>query len=159
VLGNWGQHERALTPGREAVCLFRSLAAKWPDAFTLNLAKSVNNQAGRLGHLGRHYEALAAAQEAACLYRALVEAQPDILVVELARLLWMIGDLYTKIGKAELAIAKTTEAIQLLTPKLSANPAATAGYMAMLVENYVAQCAAVGREPDSELLGPALAVF
>jgi hypothetical protein len=71
----------------------------------------------------------------------------------------MIGDLYTKIGKAELAIAKTTEAIQLLTPTLSANPAATAGYMAMLLENYVAQCAAVGREPDSELLGPALAVF
>ena len=31
--------------------------------------------------------------------------------------------------------------------------------MAMLVENYVAQCAAVGREPDAELLGPALAVF
>jgi tetratricopeptide (TPR) repeat protein len=159
VLGNLGEHERALAPDREAVCLFRSLAAKWPDAFTLNLAKSVNNQAGRLGHLGRHHEALVAAQEAVCLYRALVEAQPDTLVVELARLLWMIGDLYTKIGEAELAIPKTTEAIQLLTPTLSANPAATAGYMAMLVENYVAQCAAVGREPDAELLGPPLAVF
>jgi hypothetical protein len=71
----------------------------------------------------------------------------------------MIGDLYTKTGKAELAIAKTAEAIQLLTPMLSAHPAAIAGNMAMLVENYFAQCAVVGREPDAEPLGPALAVF
>jgi tetratricopeptide (TPR) repeat protein len=159
VLGNLGQHERALTTSKEAVCLFRSLAEKWPDAFTLNLATSLRNLATTLSIQGRHEQALTAAEEAVRLYRALAKASPDTFVAELARSLWVLGDLYTETGKAELAITTAAEAIQLLTPTLTANPPVTAGNMAMLVQSYLAQCTAVGREPDAELLGPVIAVF
>ncbi len=42
----------------EAVNLRRQLAAAGPDAFTPDLAQSLNNMSGRLADLGRREEAL-----------------------------------------------------------------------------------------------------
>ena len=54
------RREAALGSADEAVGLYRELAAARPDAFTPDLAISLNNMANRLSDLGRREEALAA---------------------------------------------------------------------------------------------------
>jgi tetratricopeptide (TPR) repeat protein len=158
-LSNLGRREEALTVAEEAVRLRRALAAARPDAFTPDLALSLNNLANMLSNLGRREEALSAADEAVRHYRALAAARPDAFGVELARSLWVLGDLYGETGKSELAIGTLAEGVRLLTPILVAVPAAVTGMMRGLVQSYLAQCEAAGRKPDQELLSPVLAEF
>ncbi|MBI3246825.1 MAG: tetratricopeptide repeat protein [Deltaproteobacteria bacterium] len=63
-LSDLGQREEALAAAREAVALYRQLAAARPDAFVPDLAMSLNNLANCLSDLGQREEALAAAREA-----------------------------------------------------------------------------------------------
>src|SRR5205823_3551484 len=83
-LSDLGRREEALTAAEEAVRLRRALAAARPNAFTPDLALSLNNLAGRLNDLGRREEALKAAQEAVHLYRALAATRPNAFSPELA---------------------------------------------------------------------------
>jgi len=71
----------------------------------------------------------------------------------------VLGDLYGEIEKPDVAIATLAEAIQVLTPTFLEVPTAVVGIMARILHSYLAQCTAVGREPDAELLGPAAEVF
>jgi len=184
MLSDLGRREAALTTAEEAVRLYRGLAEARPDAFIPDLARSLSNLAAMLSALGRREAALTAAEEAVRLYRALAEARPDAFIPDLAgslnnlanmlsdlgarpdafipdlaRSLWVLGDLYGEIEKPDVAIATVAEAIQLLSPTFLKVPAAVIGMMAGMLQSYRAQCAAVGREPDAELLGPALAVL
>jgi len=71
----------------------------------------------------------------------------------------VLGDLYGETGKSDSAIGTLAEGVRLLTPALVSVPPAVAGMMAGVVQSYLAQCEAAGRQPDDELLGPAAAVF
>ena len=84
MLSELGRREEALAAAQEAADLYRGLAAERPDAFTPDLAMSLNNLANWLSELGRREEALAAAQEAADLYRGLAAARPDAFTPDLA---------------------------------------------------------------------------
>jgi len=64
-----GRREEALAAAQEAADLYRALARARPEAFTPNLAMSLNNLANRLSELGRREEALTAAQEAVDIRR------------------------------------------------------------------------------------------
>jgi hypothetical protein len=64
--------------------LYRTLAGARPEAFTRDLATSLNNLATVLSKLGRREEAFAAAQEAAGLYRTLAGARPEAFRRDLA---------------------------------------------------------------------------
>ncbi|OLT30429.1 hypothetical protein BJF83_24870, partial [Nocardiopsis sp. CNR-923] len=55
----------------------REQAAKDPDAFLPDLARSLNNQANRLADLGRREEALNASTEAVRIRRTLAQQRPD----------------------------------------------------------------------------------
>jgi tetratricopeptide (TPR) repeat protein len=158
-LSDLARREDALMVAEEAVRLRRALAAVHPEAFTPDLALSLNNLAAILSTLRRREEALAAAEEAVRLRRALAAARPDAFGVDLARSVWVLGDLYGETGKSDLAVGTLTEGLRLLTPIFVAVPAAVAGIMVGLVQSYLAQCEAAGREPDDELLRPAAAVF
>jgi len=71
-----GRREEALAAAEEAVELYRALASARPDAFTPNLAGSLNNLAAMLSGLGRREEALAAAEEAVRSFAQYFFAQP-----------------------------------------------------------------------------------
>jgi tetratricopeptide (TPR) repeat protein len=143
----------------EAVRLRRTLAAARPDAFTPDLALSLNNLANRLSDLGRREEALTAAEEAVRHYRALAAARPDAFGVELARSLWVLGDLYGETGNLDFAIGTLAEGVSLLTPIFVAVPAAVAGMTAGLLQSYLKLCEVAGREPDEGLVTPVIAEF
>ena len=65
MLSALGRREAALQAAEEAVALYRELARARPDAFTPDLAMSLNNLANMLSDLGRREAALQAAEEAA----------------------------------------------------------------------------------------------
>jgi tetratricopeptide (TPR) repeat protein len=64
VLSALGRREEALAAAQEVVDIRRDLARARPEAFTPDLAMSLNILANVLSALGRREEALAAAQEA-----------------------------------------------------------------------------------------------
>ena len=74
----------SLAAAEEAVALRRELACARPDAFTPDLATSLNNLANRLSDVGRREDALAAAEEAVALRRELARARPDAFTPNLA---------------------------------------------------------------------------
>jgi tetratricopeptide (TPR) repeat protein len=154
-----GERKRALTVAEQAVGIYRALADSRPDAFNPDLAMSLNTIAAASRALGRRHKALSAAEEAVRLYRTLAESRSDVFAVELARSLWVLGDLYGETGNFDPAIAILAEGLRLLTPIFAAFPAAMAGQMGGLVQSYLSQCETAGREPDEELLGPAIAAF
>ncbi len=84
MLSALGRREEALGAAKEAVGHYRALAAARPDAFTPDLAMSLNNLAIRLSDLGRREEALGMAEEAVRLRRALAAARPDAFTPDLA---------------------------------------------------------------------------
>ena len=61
----------------EATGIYRELAADRPDAFTPDLATSLNNLSIWLAGLGRREGALAAIEEAVTIRRELAAARPD----------------------------------------------------------------------------------
>ena len=158
-LSDLGRREAALAAIEEAMAIYRDLAAARPDAFRPDLARSLNNLSNRLSDLGRREAALAAIEEAVANYRDLAAARPDAFRVDLARSLGGLAPLHALAEKPELAMMTAAEAILLLTPVFAAIPEAVGRIMAWLVQSYRAQCEALGREPDAELLQPVIAVF
>ena len=67
MLSELGRRQEALTAAQEAADLYRALARARLEAFTPELATSLNTLANMLSELGRRQEALTAAQEAADL--------------------------------------------------------------------------------------------
>jgi tetratricopeptide (TPR) repeat protein len=143
----------ALASAEEAVQLYRALAAARPDAFTPDLAMSLNNLAKILSDLGQREKALAAAEEAVRLYRVLAAARPDAFTPGLAMSLSVLGDTLEALGRISEALPNDGEAVCLLLPYLLLHPAAFAGPIAAYARDYIRRCELAGREPDAALLG------
>jgi tetratricopeptide (TPR) repeat protein len=141
-------------PPWKAVRLRRTLAAARPDAFTPDLATSLNNLAGCLCDLGRREDALAAALEARDLYRALAAARPDAFTPDLAVSLAVLARCLEAVERVGEALDADREAIALLRAPFLRHPAAFAYRMAPMCQQYIERCERLGQSPDGELLGP-----
>ena len=106
-LSGLGRRKEALTAAEEAVRLRRGLAEARPDAFTPDLAASLNTLANNLSALGGHENSLAAAEEAVSLYRALAEARPEAFTSGLAVSLNTLANSLSYLGQREEALAMT----------------------------------------------------
>ena len=95
--------------------LRRVLAAARPDAFTPNLAASLNNLANWLSALGRREEALEAAEEAVRLRRVLAAARPDAFTPDLAMSLNNVANRLSDLGRREEALEAAKEAVASLS--------------------------------------------
>jgi hypothetical protein len=104
VMSAAGQ-KQPLAAAREAVTIRRDLARARPEAFTPDLAGSLNNLANRLSELGQREEALAAAKEAAGFYRDLARARPEAFTPDLAMSLNNLAARLSELGQREEALA------------------------------------------------------
>ena len=105
---------------RKAVELYRGLAEASPQAYTPNLAASLNNLAIRLSAVGERNEALVAAREAVRLRRALAEASPQAYTRDLAMSLTNLADILAADGRSEEAQAVFVEGIDRFSPAVRA---------------------------------------
>lgn len=117
-----GQREAALAATREAVKLFRALAARNPDAFQPDLARTLNNLGNELSKLGQREAALAATREAVVLCRALVARNSDAFQPDLAMSLNNLGLRLSDLGQRREALTATSEAVKLYRALAARNP-------------------------------------
>jgi tetratricopeptide (TPR) repeat protein len=158
-LSELGDRESALAPAREAVDIYRDLAARNPDAFRPNLAASLNNLASFLSALGDRAGALAPAREAVDIYRDLAARNPDAFRPDLAMSLNNLATRLSELGDRAGALASAREAVATLAPYFQRHPQAFAHWMATMARNYIQRCEALDQEPDAQLLSPIVTVF
>jgi tetratricopeptide (TPR) repeat protein len=130
----------------------RALAAARPDAFTPDLAMSLNNLAAGLSELGRREEALAAAQEAADLYRALAAARPDAFLPDLATSISVMADVVAALDRRAEAARMATQALEILAPFVERHPQAYQGLARTIGADILRYSEAAGEQPDNALL-------
>ena len=148
-LGDLGRREEALAASREAVEIYRELAAARPDAFRPALASALNNLSNRLADLGRREEALAASQEAAAIRRELAAARPDAFWPALATSLNNLSILLGDLGRREEALAASREAAAIRRELAAARPDAFRPALATSLNNLSADLADLGRREEA----------
>ena len=109
--------------------------------------------------MGRYKEALEASQNAVEVYRTLAQDRRDSFAPNLARSLNNLGDRLNALGRRELALDVSEEAVTILLPFFRRFPAAFTHYMSVMVQNYEQRAQEAGREPDTRLLEQVAAVF
>jgi tetratricopeptide (TPR) repeat protein len=144
-----GRREEALVAAQEAVALRRTLATDRPDAFTPDLAGSLNNLANMLANLGRWEEALAAAQEAADLYRTLATDRPDAFTPDLAKSLNNLANVLSDLGRREEALATAQEAADLYRTLATDRPDAFTHNLAGSLTNLANTLSDLGRREEA----------
>ncbi|MGH3612794.1 MAG: tetratricopeptide repeat protein [Pseudonocardia sp.] len=118
-----GEHREALTTFREAVALWRTLAAAEPARHTPGLATSLNGLGASLREVGEHREALTIVREAVALGRTLAAAEPARHTPGLATSLTGLGASLREVGEHREALTFLREAVALWRTLAAAEPA------------------------------------
>ncbi len=139
----------AVTLTAQASDHYRRLAAARPDAFTPDLAGSLNNLSNRLGDLGRREDALAAIEEAVSAYRQLATARPDAFIPALAVSLNTLSIRLGDLGRREDALAASQEAVTLRRQLAAARPDAFIPTLATSLHNLSVRLGDLGRPEDA----------
>jgi len=92
--------------------LYRSLADKNPEAYTPELAMTLNNLGILYSSLSNYEEAEKALNEALTLYRSLADKNPEAYTPELAMTINNLGNLYRRLSNYEEAEKKYKEALK-----------------------------------------------
>ena len=123
-LSDVGERAAALESAREAVELYRGLAAASPAVYAPDLAMSLNNLANRLSAVGERNEALESAREAVELYRGLAEGSPQAYTPRLAGSLNTLANCLSEVGERNEALEAAREAVELYRALAEASPQA-----------------------------------
>ena len=143
----------AATMASQAVDHYRQLAAVHPDAFTPDLAASLNNLAGRLAGLGRPEDALAAGEEAVSVYRQLAAVHLDAFTPGLAASLTNLSNRLAAVGRPEDALAAGEEAVSIYRQLAAVHPDAFTPDLAASLNNLAGRLAGLGRPEDALAAG------
>ncbi len=148
-LSDLGHREDALAASKEAVALYRQLAAARPDAFRPGLATSLNNLSNRLSDIGHREDALAAGEEAVAIRRALAAARPDAFRPDLAMSLNNLSKRLSRLGRREDALAAGEEAVAIRRALAATRPDAFRPDLAGSLNNLSVCLSNLGRREDA----------
>jgi hypothetical protein len=95
-----------------------------------------------------------ASQEAVDILRQLASDCPDAFLPDLATSLNNLCDRLAELERPDEALAAAHEAVVILAPIFLALPSAHARRMSYMFDDYLARAAAVGQDPDSDLVDP-----
>ena len=143
----------AVTLSSQAVGHHRQEAAARPDAFTPDLATSLDNLSVRLAGLGRPEDALAAIQEALTLRRQLPAARPDAFTPDLAGSLMTYGVRLTELSRHRDALAADREALALYRRLHAAHPDAFRNDLVNALRNLVIDLRDLSMDDEAEQVG------
>ena len=148
-LSGLGRSGEALEAAQEAVRLRRALAQGSPEAYTPDLAGSLNNLANILSALGCRGEALEASQEAVELYRALVQGSPEAYTPDLAMSLNNLANRLSDVGRSGEALEAAQEAVELYRALVQGSPEAYTPRLAMSLNNLANRLSEEGRYEEA----------
>jgi len=143
-LGDAGDNAGALAASREAVHIWRRLAAARPARFEPDLAGSLNNLSIRLSAAGDNAGALAASRETVLIRRRLAAANPARFEPNLARSLNNLSNRLSDAGDNAAALAAIREAADIYRRLAAANPARFEPDLASSLNNLSSRLSDVG---------------
>jgi tetratricopeptide (TPR) repeat protein len=117
-----GSPADAITVTREAVGIYRDLAAASPDRHRADLADALNSLGVWSSHLGQDAEALPVSQEAVAIYRDLVAAGQERYGGALAGALTNLGIRFSALCRPAEALPAAEEAVAIYRDLAAANP-------------------------------------
>ncbi len=130
------RHSEALAAIREAVAIYRDLAAKPSDVHTPALATSLDDLANRLAALDPESdEALAIRREALAIYRELASRVPGVYLPHLAMSLNNVGTTLNSLGRYDEALPALKEAVDLYRELIQSHPETHLSNLAMSLHN------------------------
>jgi tetratricopeptide (TPR) repeat protein/nucleoside phosphorylase len=144
-----GKVEEALEVIREAVRLYRLLAARGSEDFLPGLAMSLNNLGTTQGQLGRYEQALEAIREAVDIRRHLTQRMPEDFLPGLAMSLNNLGTMQGQLGRYEQALEAIHEAVDIRTHLTQRMPEAFLPELAMSLINLGAVQGALGKHEEA----------
>ncbi|WP_182902267.1 tetratricopeptide repeat protein [Microbispora sp. H10830] len=144
-----GLHARALAEGRQAVRLWRRLAALDRDAHLPDLALSLHNHANRLAEVGRRAEAVPVSVEAVRLHGELAELDRDAHLPGLADSLHNHAALLAEVGRRAEAVPVSEEAVRLHGELAELDRDAYLPGLAASLNNHALRLAGVGRRAEA----------
>ncbi len=143
-LDDIGDTAGALEAIKEAVDLYRKLAAASPARFELDLAMSLNNVSVFLSNTGDTAVALEVSKEASDLYRRLAATSPARFEPNLATSLNNLSAFLSDTGDTAGALEAIKEASDLYRKLAAASPARFEPYLASSLNNLSADLSATG---------------
>ena len=143
--GDTEQMAEVLKHARVGVQSYRMLAESSQEAYTPDLAASLNNLANRLSAVGDREGALGAAREAVRLRRALAEASPAAYTPDLAASLNNLANYLSEVGERNEALEAARKAVELYRGLAKASPAAYTPHLAMSLNNLANCLSEVGQ--------------
>ena len=147
--GDTGQMAEVLKHARDGVQSYRVLAEASPQAYTPNLAMSLNNLAAFLSEVGERNEALEAARKAVELYRGLADASPQAYTPNLAASLNNLASFLSEVGEQDEALEAAREAVELYRGLAEASPQAYTPDLAASLNNLANRFSAVGERNEA----------
>jgi len=159
-LSDLGRREEALAATREAVDIYRKLAADHPDTLFPDFVTGLNNLGSNLSELARREEALAATREAVDGYRELSAARPDIFLPDLAMSLGNLGNRLSELGRREEALAASREAVDMCRELAEVHSEAILPRLALIFNNLGIRLSELGQlEEALAVTGEAVEVY
>src|ERR1700722_11450287 len=128
-----GLQEDGLRAIREAVDIYRRLAADFPATFNPDLAQSLNNLSLRLSDRDLQGNALRAVQEALKIHRRLAADHPAIFNPDLAKSLWILSLCLSDVGCHEDAYDAIQQAVRLYEQLATKYPTVFNSYLQHVV--------------------------
>ncbi|MFC8800574.1 tetratricopeptide repeat protein [Promicromonospora sp. NPDC057138] len=153
ALGEVGRAADAERYQREAVTLFRGLAAADPHRFRPRLAALLANLGATCSDQGRPQEALRCEEEAVDLLRVVAADRPGVLIRDLTMAVSNLAVTFAELGKPLAALGPSREAAGLWRQLAGANPERFTWALALSLMNVARRLLELGRA--EEALGPA----
>ena len=148
-LSDAGDAPGALEAIKEAVEIYRRLAAASPARYEPDLAASLNNLSNRLGDAGDAPGALEAIREAVDFYRRLAAASPARYEPDLATSLNNLSNRLSAAGDAPGALEAVGEAVAIRRRLAAASPACYEPELAMSLNNFSINLNEAGDAPGA----------
>jgi tetratricopeptide (TPR) repeat protein len=111
--GTSGTAREAMAATKEAVAIFRRLAADDPGTYSPDLARSLLNLSGDLGQAGQRENARKAIAEAVALYREMSQVNPAAFQADYGNALFNFGTLLAKARHYQDAYAALSETLSV----------------------------------------------
>jgi len=145
-----GRFEEAETASKDALEIYKELAAKNPDVYNPDVALTQNNLGILYAVLGRFEEAEHAYNKALEIYKELADKNPDAYNPDVALALNNLGILYADLGRFEEAETASKDALEIYKELAAKNPDVYNSYVASLQNNLGTLYKDLGRFEEAE---------
>jgi tetratricopeptide (TPR) repeat protein len=162
LLAGWFGRARRMAEAwesaRRGVEIYDRLAKTLPQAYEEKLADALANLGERLYQLGRMEKAWKNLDAAVLLYERLAKVHPESMEPLLARTISLKRNCLYATHSPHTAAASAA-AVKLLSRHFLQQPQMHASLMSYIVQDYMEDMKAAGREPDRKLLAPIIQVL